>query len=290
MKNRKKFKISGFSVVTYTFVTLVLLATLLPILHMIAVSLSRDIYVMQGKVGLIPKGVTLKMYEYVFQDKRLFLAYGKTILYTVTGTALSLVVTGMGAFALSKQRMIFSKFFSIMILITMFFGGGMIPTYLTVKAYGMLDTIWAVILPGAVSTWNFIIMRSFFDAFPTDIEESGRIDGLTDAGIFIHLVLPVSKAVFATIGLYYAVSLWNAYFTPFIYLNTPAKFPLQLILREILMSGSSNSATVGVGDVTVVEESLKYATVLVSIVPIIAVYPFIQKYFVKGVMVGAVKG
>lgn len=287
---RKRTKITGFKVFTYTFVTLIFLLTLIPIIHMLAISLSGDIYVMQGKVGLFPKGFTLKMYEYVFEDKRLFQAYGNTILYTITGTALSLAVTAMGAFALSKNRMVFSKFFSVMIIITMFFGGGMIPTYLTLKNYGILDSIWAVILPGAVSTWNFIIIRSFFDAFPTELEESGRIDGLNDIGIFVRLVLPVSKAVFATIGLYYAVSLWNSYFTPFIYLSDPDKYPLQLILREILMSGSSNSNTVGVGDVTVVEESLKYATVLVSILPIIAVYPFIQKYFVKGVMVGSVKG
>lgn len=286
----KKKRITGFSIFTYTFITLIFLLTLLPIIHMIAISLSSDTFVMQGKVGLFPRGFTIKMYEYVFEDKRLFRAYGNTLLYTVAGTALSLSVTAMGAFALSKQRMVFSKFFSILILITMFFGGGMIPTYITVKNYGILDSIWAVILPGMVSTWNFIIMRSFFDAFPTELEESGKIDGLNDIGIFIHLVIPVSKAVFATIGLYYAVSLWNAYFNPFIYLNSPDKFPLQLILREILMSGSSNSNTVGVGDVTVVEESLKYATVLVSIIPIIAVYPFIQKYFVKGVMVGSVKG
>ncbi len=286
----KRIKISGFSVFAYAFVTLVLLVTLLPIIHMIAISLSGNTFVMQGKVGLFPKGTTLKMYEYVFQDKRLFKAYGNTILYTACGTTLSLTVTAMGAFALSKQRMAFSKFFSIMIIITMFFGGGMIPTYLTIRNYGILDSIWAVILPGMVSTWNFIIMRSFFDAFPTELEESGKIDGLNDAGIFFRLVLPVSKAVFATIGLYYAVTLWNAYFSPFIYLNSPNKFPLQLILREILMSGSSNSNAVGVGDVAVVEESLKYATVLVSIIPIIAVYPFIQKYFVKGVMVGSVKG
>lgn len=287
---KNRFKISGFQMVTYTCVTLVLLLTILPMIHMIAVSLSGDIYVMQGKVGLFPKGLTLKMYEYVFEDKRIFQSYGNTILYTIVGTALSLTVTAMGAFALSKRRIVFSSFFSVMILITMFFGGGMIPTYLTVKNYHMLDSMWAVVLPGLVSTWNFIIMRSFFDAFPTELEEAGRMDGLTDIGIFVRLVLPASKAVFATIGLYYAVALWNSYFTPFIYLNTPAKYPLQLILREILMSGSSNSATVGVGDVTVVEESLKYATVLVSIIPIIAVYPFIQKYFVKGVMVGSVKG
>lgn len=216
--------------------------------------------------------------------------YGNTILYTVLGTTISLSITAMGAYALSAKRMIGHKFFSMMIVFTMFFQGGMIPTYLVVKSYGLLDTIWGVILPGAVSTWNFIVMRSFFDNYPSEIEESGKVDGLTDAGVFFRLVLPTSKAVLATIGLYYAVSLWNAYFIPFIYLNDPDLFSLQLILHELLSAGSSNNATVGVGDVLVVEESLKYATVLVSIAPIMCVYPFLQKYFVKGVMIGAVKG
>lgn len=259
-------------------------------IHMLAVALSSDIYVMQGKVGLLPKGFTLKTFGYVFEDERLFRSYGNTLLYTVVGTTLSLAITSMGAYALSGKRMIGHKFFSMMIVFTMFFQGGMIPTFLTIKGYGLLDTIWAVILPGAVSTWNFIVMRSFFDNYPSEIEESGRVDGLTDAGIFFRLVLPTSKAVLATIGLYYAVGLWNAYFTPFIYLSNPDLFPLQLILRELLSAGSSNNSTVGVGDVLVVEESLKYATVLVSIAPIMAVYPFLQKYFVKGVMIGAVKG
>lgn len=224
----------------------------------------------------------------VFLDDELL--YCNTILYTLLGTTLSLSITAMGAYALSAKRMVGHKFFSMMIVFTMFFQGGMIPTYLVVKNYGLLDTIWAVILPGAVSTWNFIVMRSFFDNYPSEIEESGRMDGLTDAGVFFRLVLPTSKAVMATIGLYYAVSLWNAYFTPFIYLNDPDLFPLQLILHELLAAGSSNNATVGVGDVLVVEESLKYATVLVSIAPIMCVYPFLQKYFVKGVMIGSVKG
>ena len=269
---------------------IVVLLILLPMIHMLAVSFSSDVYVMQGKVGLWPKGFTAKTYGYVFEDDRIFRSYGNTILYTVLGTTISLSITAMGAYALSAKRMIGHKFFSMMIVFTMFFQGGMIPTYLVVKSYGLLDTIWGVILPGAVSTWNFIVMRSFFDNYPSEIEESGKVDGLTDAGVFFRLVLPTSKAVLATIGLYYAVSLWNAYFIPFIYLNDPDLFSLQLILHELLSAGSSNNATVGVGDVLVVEESLKYATVLVSIAPIMCVYQFLQKYFVKGVMIGAVKG
>jgi putative aldouronate transport system permease protein len=276
--------------VLYLFIIAILLVTLLPIIHMVAISLSSDIYVLQGKVGLIPKGFTTKMYQLVFEDARIFRSYGNTLLYTVLGTVLSLFITAMGAYALSNTRMIGHRFFSMMIIFTMFFSGGMIPTFLVVKSYNLLDTIWAVILPGVVSTWNFLVMKSFFDNFPGEIVESGRVDGLTDAGIFFRLVLPTSKAVLATIGLYYAVGYWNAYFTPFIYLTKPDLFPLQLILREILSTGSSNNAAVGVGDVLVVAESLQYATVVVAIVPIIAVYPFLQKYFVKGVMIGAVKG
>lgn len=289
-KRNLKQAFSPLNLFVYIFLTAALLVTLLPFLHIIAVSFSGDIYVMQGKVGLWPKGFSLKMYQYVLQEKSIFNAYKNTFIYTLTGTTLSLLITAAGAYALSKRRIVFHSFFSWMILITMFFGGGMIPTYLTVKSYGLLDTMWAVILPGAVSTWNFIIMRSFFDAFPLEIEESGKLDGLSEAGVFWRLVLPLSKPVMATIGLYYAVSLWNNYFTPFIYLNDTKLYPLQLILRELLLSGSSNNATVGVGDVLVVEESLKYATVLVSIIPVIVVYPFLQKYFVKGVMLGSVKG
>ena len=290
MLTKKKFRFSLFDFFLYIFMIIVVLLVLLPMIHMLAVSFSSDVYVMQGKVGLWPKGFTAKIYGYVFEDDRIFRSYGNTILYTVLGTTISLSVTAMGAYALSAKRMIGHKFFSMMIVFTMFFQGGMIPTYLVVKSYGLLDTIWGVILPGAVSTWNFIVMRSFFDNYPSEIEESGKVDGLTDAGVFFRLVLPTSKAVLATIGLYYAVSLWNAYFIPFIYLNDPDLFSLQLILHELLSAGSSNNATVGVGDVLVVEESLKYATVLVSIAPIMCVYPFLQKYFVKGVMIGAVKG
>jgi len=288
MKN-KKFSI--YTVLQYLFLLFIVIITLYPIIYMVSVSLSEDIYVMKSQVALFPKGFNTRMYELVLSDKRIFTAYKNTIIYVLTGTALSLAITTSGAFVLSKKRIIFSDFFSIMIIITMFFGGGMIPTFLTVRSLGMLDTIWAVILPGAVSTWNLILMRSFFNEFPSEIEESGRLDGLNDIGILWYLVLPVSTAVLATIGLFYAVAQWNAFFAPFIYLKSTSKFPLQLILRELLSAGSSNADANSIsGDSIIVEESLKYATVVVSIVPIIAVYPFLQKYFVKGVMIGSVKG
>jgi putative aldouronate transport system permease protein len=285
----KKEKFSIYNLFMFLFLLIIVISMLYPFIYMVSVSLSKDIYIMRSQVTLFPKGFNLKMYKLVLSDKIIYTAYANTILYVLTGTTISLIITVSGAFALSKNRVIFHKFFTFMIIITMFFGGGMIPTYLTVRNLGMLDSIWAVILPGAVSTWNLIITRSFFDQFPNEIEEAGKIDGLNDIGVLWYLVLPVSTAVLATIGLFYAVAQWNAFFGPFIYLTTQSKFPLQLILQQLLSAGSSNSATVS-GDSTIVEESLKYATVIVSMAPIIAVYPFLQKYFVKGVMIGSVKG
>lgn len=286
----KKKKITIFTILKVAFLLLILAISLYPFIYMLAVSFSDNVYVLKSQISFYPKGFTTKVYEIVFADKRIFTAYRNTIVYTVIGTSVAIAVTSAGAFAMSKKRIIFFRFFNTMIIITMFFSGGLIPTYLTIRQLGLLNTMWAIILPTSVSVWNFIIMRSFFDQFPDEIEESGRMDGLNDATIFWYLVLPVSKAVFATVGLFYAVALWNAYFYPFIYLSSPEKLPLQVILREILMAGSNSNEAVGVGDTAVIEESLKYATVLVSVVPIIAIYPFVQKYFVKGVMVGSVKG
>ena len=277
-----------FNALNGIFLALLVLSILVPFLHMIAVSFSDNASVLTGSVGLIPKGFNIDMYEMVFEDERIITAYGNTILYTIVGTILSLIITGMGAYALSKKSIYGYKTFSMMILITMFFSGGMIPTYLVVNKLGILDTIWGVILPGAVTTWNFIIMRSFFSTFPHEIEEAGAIDGLNDISIFFRLVVPSSKAIFATIGLYYAVTMWNSYFTPFLYLRSEELFPLQMILKELLMVGANDAA--GVGDALVVEESLKYATIMVAITPILAVYPFLQKYFAKGALIGSVKG
>lgn len=286
-------RISIYTVMKVVVLLLVLIATLYPFIYMLSVSLSDNIYVIQNKVKLFPKGFNLNTYKVVFRDDRILQAYLNTILYVVLGTTISLSVTCAAAYALSKKnRLIFHSFFNMMIIITMFFSGGMIPTYLTVKALGLYNTIWAVVLPSAVSAWNLIVMKSFFANFPVEIEESGVIDGLNDIGILWYLVLPLSKAVLATIGLFYAVGQWNAFFGPFIYLKDQSKYPLQIILRDIVLLGSSFDLQVagGSGDQLIIEESLKYATIIVSVAPIIAVYPFLQKYFVKGVLIGSIKG
>ncbi len=284
----KKRRISVLDVVIGAFLLLVVVMVLFPFLHMLAVSLSGNAYVMAGQVSLIPKGFTLDMYKHIMKDGEFFMAYANTIQYTVVGTGISLLITSMGAYALSRRNMVGNRFFTILVTITMFFSGGMIPTYLVVKEYGLLDSMWAVVLPAAVSTFNLMVMRTSFEAFPEEIVESGKMDGLNDIGIFFRLVVPTSKAIFATIGLYYAVSLWNAYFIPFIYLNDPDLYPLQVILQQMLAAGASEINAVE--EEFIVEQSLKYASILVAIAPIVAVYPFLQKYFVKGTMIGSVKG
>ncbi len=288
MKRSKLNKFSGIDLFVYLTCIFVLAVIIFPVLHVVAVSLSGSLAVMQDKVGLFPVDFNLEAYKNVLSDSRIFTAYGNTVFYTLVGTAMSLIVTAMGAYALSANRMVGYKFFSMMIVITMFFGGGMIPNYLTVKAYKILNTRWAVLLPGLVNTWNFLVMRSFFDSYPKEIEESGKLDGLTDAGVFFRLVLPTSKAVLATIGLYYAVAIWNSYLIPSLYLDDAAMYPLQVILRSMLTTGMEQGGQVG--DTYVVQTSLKYATIVVAVLPIICVYPFLQKYFVKGTMIGAVKG
>jgi putative aldouronate transport system permease protein len=268
----------------------VVAATAYPFLYMLSVSVSEDIYVMRGEVTLFPKGFTTAMYELVLADSRIGTSYLNTILYVTVGTAVSLIVTAMGAYALSRKDMLFHKQLTLLIVFTMFFGGGMIPTFLVVKGVGIIDTIWGMILPTAVSTWNLIVMRTFFSNIPKELEEAGRMDGLTDLGIFARIVLPLSKAAMATIGLFYAVAMWNNFYSALLYLRTPDLFPLQVVLRNIVLMGQMESGDAASVDNLVVAESLKFATIMVSTLPILLLYPFLQKYFVQGVMIGSVKG
>lgn len=288
----KSPKLGLFPVVSAVILTIVVVATLYPFLHMIAVSFSGDVYVMKNEITVWPKGFNVNMYELVLGDPKIWTAFRNTILYTALGTAISLAVTSMGAYALSRNQMAFRKSLTMLIVFTMFFGGGMIPTYLVVRSLGLVDTIWGMALPGAVSTWNLILMRTFFAGIPKELEESGRLDGLNDIGIFFRIMVPLSKASFATIALFYAVSMWNNFQLPLLYLRSPDLFPLQVLLRNLILAGTASSGDVTRigGDNLIVEESLKYATIMVSTLPILVVYPFVQKYFVKGAMIGAVKG
>jgi len=259
---------------------------------MIAVSFSGMVPVLKGEVFLWPKEFNLKTYVAVFKNPGIGRAYLNTILYTGLGTTISLLVSAAGAYALSKKKMLFHRGFMIMVVITLFFSGGMIPTFLVVRNYHLINTIWAMILPTAISSWNLIVMRTFFMGMPQEVEESGRLDGLTDVGIFFRLVLPLSKAILATIGLFYGVSIWNNFFSALLYLRDVELLPLQIIVRNMVLqgqSGASGAASIG-GDSMIVDEALKYATIIITTVPILMIYPFLQKYFAKGALIGSVKG
>ncbi|EGG33163.1 carbohydrate ABC transporter permease [Paenibacillus sp. HGF5] len=286
-----KPKWNWFDALNALILTGVVGACLYPFVYMLAVSLSDSASIASGEVWLWPKGFNLDMYQYVFEDGRVLKGYKNTLIYVVLGTAISLMVTALGAYSLSKAKLVMGKPILMLIVFTMFFNGGMIPTFLVVKELGFVNTIWGMVLPGAVATWNLLIMRTFFMGMPQELEESGKIDGLSEIGIFFRIVLPLSKPVLATIGLYYAVGMWNNFMGPLLYLRDADMQPLQVILRNIVLSGQL-TGTDGpvVGDIVVVEDGLKFATIMVSTLPILLVYPFIQKYFVKGALIGSVKG
>jgi len=287
-------KITVWGIIRTLILLLVVISILYPFLYMISVSLSSNYHVVKNDITFYPKEIQFDVYKIVLKDDRIFTAYKNTIIYTLAGTALSLLLTTLAAYALSKKnRLPFYGVINTAMIATMFFSGGMIPSYLTVvNVLGLYDNIWAVILPSCIGTSNVIIMRTFFSQFPAEIEESGRIDGLNDIGVLWYLVLPTSSAILATMGLFYAVGQWNAFFTPLIYLKSQEKFPLQIILRMIVMRGQmeDNALLFSDGGKIIPEDSVKYATIVVAIAPIIAVYPWLQKYFVKGVMIGSLKG
>ncbi|RAV21570.1 carbohydrate ABC transporter permease [Paenibacillus contaminans] len=285
-------RISLFDIVNVVILGIVALAALFPFIHMAAVSVSSPEHVVRNEVGLWPKGLQLDVYADVLGDKRLLVGYKNTIIYVVLGTALSLIFTAMGAYSLSRKSLVFGKAIMLFIVFTMLFYGGMIPTYLVVRSYGLMNTVWVMVLPGLISTWNLIVMRTFFQGIPREIEESGRIDGVSDFRLLYSIILPLSKPVMMTIGLFYAVAIWNNFFSALLYLREPNLYPLQLVIRNIVIVGQIGDAVThnGAGEQGVVLESLKYAFILVGTLPILLVYPFIQKHFVKGVLIGSVKG
>ncbi|MDF2649461.1 MAG: sugar transporter permease [Paenibacillus sp.] len=268
------------------------IATLYPFLYVAFASVSDPAQFSQHR-GILwrPLGFTLESYRLVFMNPMLVISYLNTLLYVVIGTALNMTLTILGAYGLSRNNAVFVNPLMMMIVFTMFFSGGLIPTYILIDRLGMMDTIWAVILPNAVSTWNLIVMRTAFQQVPFSLQESAKIDGANDFTVLFRLILPLSKPVIAVMVLFYAVAHWNAYFNAMIYLRTRDLFPLQLILREILITDSFDSMTTAFGgsEKYLIGETIQYATIVVAILPILFLYPFLQKYFVKGVMIGAIK-
>ncbi|GIO89516.1 carbohydrate ABC transporter permease [Paenibacillus lactis] len=293
---RESFGDKCFVIVNAVLLTLVLIAVLYPLWFVLIASISDTAAVLTGKVWLWPRDFTLAGYKIVLQNGELLRSYGNTVLYTAMGTAINLVLTVMAAYPMSRRDYRGRNALMAFIVFTMFFSGGMIPTYLLVKDLGMLNTIWAMVIPNAVSVWNIIIMRTFFlQSLPYEIQEAAQIDGCSDIKILLRIVLPLSKPILAVMVLFYAVGHWNAFFNALIYLTDRDLYPLQLILREILIQGQMASMmesgdTTGMARRIMEAESIKYAVVIIANLPVLLLYPFLQKYFVKGVLVGSLKG
>lgn len=287
-----------FYIVNYVILSLLLLITVFPLLHIVAASISDPLAVNRGQVWLWPKNITLEGYRRVLQDAEIWTGYRNTILYTVAGTVLNLVLTFTSSYALSRKDLAGRQFFMLLILFTMFFGGGLIPTYFLVRNLGLLDTFWALIVPGAVSAWNIIIVRTYMQTeIPQEIHEAAKIDGCSDWSFFGRIVLPLSKPIMAVMALFYGVGHWNAFFDALIYLTDRTLYPLQLILRELLVQAQmsesmkqSGGVAAGLAQQAQLAELLKYAMIIISTAPVLAAYPLLQRFFVKGIMVGSVKG
>ena len=273
----------------YIITGLMALMCLYPMLHVLFASISDPIRLMQHTgVILKPLGFSLEGYKIVLKNPNIPVSYLNTIIYVAVGTSINILMTTLGAYALSRKGYMFKKTITLLIVFTMYFNGGLIPNFLLVKALGMYNTIWALVVPGAISTWNLIVMKTCFQAIPVSLEESARLDGANDFVILLKVFLPLSKATMAVMLLFYAVTQWSSWFNAMIYLSDRKKFPLQLIMREILIANSTSGNTMD-SDVMFLEEVVKYATIIVSTVPVLCIYPFVQKYFMTGVMMGYVK-
>ena len=282
-----------FTVANYVLLSLILLLTLYPCWYVVVASVSDPVKLYAGSKFMIwPRGFSVQAYEIIMKHAMLWKSYGNTLIYVSASTVLGLTMTTLGAFVLSRKYLPGKNAMMMMVTITMFFGGGLIPSYLVTVELGLVNNRWAMIIPGAISTYNMIMMLTYFRGIPDSLEESARIDGANELVILTRIVIPLSLPVIAVISLYIIVAHWNSYMHATIYLRDRDLFPLQVILREILISGSSNldQMTSGYDDFAAYSEAVKYATIIVSTLPVLAIYPFLQRFFVKGVMLGAIKG
>ncbi|MDF2669708.1 MAG: sugar transporter permease [Paenibacillus sp.] len=282
-------RVSLFDVFLLVVLLLFCAVILYPFIYMLAISLSSNEYILRGEVSIWPKGFNTRVYEKVLQSSSVLTGYKNTLIYVVLGTAISMIITSFAAYSLARKDLVFGKSITLLIVFTMLFNGGMIPTFLVVRSLGLIDTIWAMVLPGAVSAWNLFVMRTFFQGVPKELEEAGKIDGLGDWGILMRIIIPLSKPVMATIGLFYAVAIWNNYYNALLYLRNQDLFPLQVTIRMLMETGIIDVSGQNGAEVEI-DQSVKFATIIVGTLPIICVYPFLQKYFVKGALIGSVKG
>ncbi len=288
---------SIYAFVIYAIAWTALVIILLPLLNVIASSFSSADAIVQGRVTVFPVDFTLRAYEAVFKNDRILRGFVNSVVIVFLGTILSIFVSVVGSYPLYRREFVGKKLVVVLMTITMFFGGGMIPTYVVMRELKLVNTIWALIIPGSLSVWNLIIMRTFFQQnIPEELREATMLDGGTDFSFLFRVVVPLSKAVIAVTALMYAVGRWNSYFDAMIYLDSAEKYPLQLVLRQILVLNQVDISKIGqmsildMAQKQATAELLKYATIVVSSLPVMLIYPFAQKYFVKGVVVGSLKG
>lgn len=278
--------------------TIALIIVLYPLLFILSASVSEPMKVVAGKVKLFPLGFTLDGYKRILEYGAIWRGYLNTIIYTVCGVSVSLAVTMPAAYALSRKNLHGRSLFTAYFAFTMFFGAGLVPTYLTIQSYGILNTIWPLILPGAVTMNNLIVVRTYFNtSIPYDLSEAAFIDGCSNVKLFLQVMMPLAKPVIAVIALYAAVAQWNSYFNPLIYLSDSTKYPLQVHLRNILIMGettdimgSDAEELANIVRLRQLRESMKYGLIVVSALPMLCVYPFLQRFFMKGIMLGSIKG
>ena len=289
MKIKESASYRVFKVFNAIILTLISVAMLYPFLYLVAQSFSSTQAIVAGEVGLIPKDFNISTYKYVITDGKFIPYYGNTIVYSIIGTVCALLFSALLAYPLSKAELYGGKAINKFIIFTMYVGGGMIPNYYLVRSLGMLDSLWALMIPGALSIYNALLLKNSFEGLPVSLKESARIDGASDLTVFIKIVLPLSLPILATLTLFYAVGKWNSYFNAILYISSRDKWTLQLLLREIITNTTSLMDDGTVAE-TLPAASIRYATIVCATVPILCIYPFLQKYFVKGLMVGAVKG
>ena len=298
MKDKKKIAaLTGggdrvFMFVVYLIAILAFLITLYPFLYVIAVSFSGSQAVYQGKVFLYPVDITVDGYKQVVKQQGLWTAYGNTIFYTVVGTTFNIVATCIAAYPLSRRTFCLRRFFNFFIAFTMYFSGGMIPSYLLTTSLGLYNSRWVMIIPGLLSTYNVMVCRSAFSAIPDEVIESAMIDGSNDWQTFLRIAIHLVTPTLAVLTLYYAVGHWNNFFTALLYFSKEELMPMQVLLRRVLIQSSSELITgmTGSDDSAALSIQIRYVTIVIATLPILAIYPLLQRYFVKGVMLGAVKG
>lgn len=285
-----------FTIIIHVLLILVLIVMLYPLIYVISASFSNPMAVLQGRVILFPKELTLQAYARVFRHGEIMNGYLNTLIYTLLGTAINVTLTVAAAYPLSRRDLVGRSAIMLMMTFTMFFSGGMIPTYLIyTQVYGLRNSIWAMVLPGAISVYNTVIVRTFFQSsIPGELHESAMLDGCGNLRMLVSIVLPLSMPVLAVISLYYAVGHWNQWFNALIYLTDKRLYPLQMVLRGILVQSNMTDMVEvdleSMSEQMLIGESIKFAVVVVSSLPIMILYPFLQRFFVKGVMVGALKG